>query len=95
MQIKMLLAIFTSVFLAELGDKTQLATLCFACDENMSKWGVFAASAGALVVSSAVAVLVGSQVSRFLQPQHLKIGAGVLFVLIGIYTLWEAFRPAA
>jgi putative Ca2+/H+ antiporter (TMEM165/GDT1 family) len=42
-----------------------------------------------------VAVLVGSQVSRFLQPQHLKIGAGVLFVLIGIYTLWEGFKPAA
>ncbi|MEW5725535.1 MAG: TMEM165/GDT1 family protein [Thermodesulfobacteriota bacterium] len=92
MQIKMLLAVFFSVFLAELGDKTQLATVCFASDDGLNKYGVFLASAAALVVSTALAVLVGSTVSRFVQPQHLKIGAGAIFVILGIWTLWEGFR---
>jgi putative Ca2+/H+ antiporter (TMEM165/GDT1 family) len=92
MEIRMLLAVFSSVFLAELGDKTQLATVCFACDENLSKYGVFLASSAALVASTALAVLVGGVVSRFVSPQHLKIGAGVLFLAIGAWTLWEGFK---
>ena len=53
--------IFVTVFFAELGDKTQLATLLFAADQCTNKTAVFAASAGALVLSSLIAVLVGSQ----------------------------------
>ena len=53
--------IFVTVFFAELGDKTQLATLLFAADQSTNKVGVFAASAGALVLSSLIAVFVGSQ----------------------------------
>jgi len=52
--------IFVTVFFAELGDKTQLATLLFAADQSTNKVAVFAASAGALVLSSLIAVLVGS-----------------------------------
>lgn len=55
--------ICVTVFLAERGDKTQLATLLFAADKNTNKLGVFAASAGALVLSSLIAVLVGTQLS--------------------------------
>jgi putative Ca2+/H+ antiporter (TMEM165/GDT1 family) len=55
--------IFVTVFLAELGDKTQLATLLFAADQHVSKIGVFAASSPALVLSSLLAVLVGAQLS--------------------------------
>ena len=52
--------IFATVFFAELGDRTQLATLLFAADQSTNKVAVFAASAGALVLSSLIAVLIGS-----------------------------------
>ena len=54
------LSIFLSVFLAELGDKTQLSTLLFATDGKISPTGVFFASAGALVLSSLIAVAAGT-----------------------------------
>jgi len=84
--------IFVTVFFAELGDKTQLATLLFAADERASKVGVFAASAGALVLSSLIAVLVGSQLSAYIPPRALKLVAGVGFVAIGTWVLIDAWR---
>lgn len=79
--------IFVTVFLAELGDKTQLATLLFAADPNTGKVEVFAASAAALVLSSFIAVLVGSQLSAYIPPYALKLAAGVGFIAIGIWVL--------
>jgi putative Ca2+/H+ antiporter (TMEM165/GDT1 family) len=80
-------SIFVSVFLAELGDKTQLATLLFATDARVSRLGVFAAAAGALVASSAIAVAAGSYLGAWLQPAYLKTGAGLAFIAIGIWML--------
>jgi putative Ca2+/H+ antiporter (TMEM165/GDT1 family) len=82
--------IFATVFLAELGDKTQLATLLFAADQNTSKVGVFLASASALVLSSFFAVMIGSQLSTYVSPRALKLVAGVGFVAIGIWVLLDA-----
>jgi putative Ca2+/H+ antiporter (TMEM165/GDT1 family) len=82
--------IFVTVFLAELGDKTQLATLLFAAEQHMSKVGVFAASASALVLSSLLAVLVGAQLSAYVSPRLLKLIAGAGFVAIGIWVLLDA-----
>ncbi len=82
--------IFVTVFLAELGDKTQLATLLFAADQRVSRMGVFVASAGALVLSSFIAVLVGSQLSHYVSPRVLKIVAGLGFVAIGVWVLFDA-----
>ncbi len=82
--------IFVTVFLAELGDKTQLATLLFAADQCTSKVGVFAASAGALVLSSFIAVVVGSQLSNSIAPRTFKIIAGLCFIAIGIWVLFDA-----
>jgi len=79
--------IFATVFFAELGDKTQLATFLSAADENTSKVGVFAASAAALVLSSFIAVLVGSQLSAYIPPRALKLAAGIGFIAIGIWVL--------
>ena len=92
MQYKMMLAIFWSVFLAELGDKTQLATLCFAAEGECRPWEVFLASAGALVCSTFIAVLVGSQLNRFVNPQYLKIAAGAAFIIIGAGVLYDAVK---
>ena len=79
--------VFVSVFLAELGDKTQLATMLFASETPLSRWGVFAASAGALVVSTALAVAAGTWVGAWLPPRHLRLAAGLGFVAIGAWIL--------
>ncbi len=92
MEVKVFFAIFFSVFLAELGDKTQLATVCFAADQDCKPIWVFLASSAALVSSSLLAVLVGSQLSRFISPQHLKLAAGAMFVLIGLWFVWGALK---
>lgn len=84
--------VFVSVFLAELGDKTQLATLLFSTNQSLSKMGVFFASSLALVVSTMLAVVVGGQISHFLSVEKLKLIAGAGFILIGAWTLWDGTR---
>ena len=79
--------VFLSVFLAELGDKTQLATLFFATNPAVNKVGVFVAAAGALVVSSLLAVAVGAQLGAWLPPERLKILGGLGFIAIGLWML--------
>lgn len=83
-------SIFVTVLFAELGDKTQLATLLFAADPQTSRVGVFCASAGALVLSSLLAVLIGGQLPAFVSPRILKVAAGIGFVAIGGWMLLEA-----
>ena len=91
MDIKLLLTTFGLVFLAELGDKTQLATFCFSADCD-SKLSVFLGSAGALVLSSLIAVVFGAAVSRVVPPNYIKIGAGIFFVVVGVWTLYAVTR---
>lgn len=86
---KQLLPIFLSVFIAEVGDKTQLATMLFATDASVSKAGVFVAAAAALVTSTLLAVLVGDLVTRVVSPGVLKTLAGVGFIIVGIWTLFR------
>lgn len=81
------LVVFASVFLAELGDKTQLATLLFASDSTLSRSGVLAAAAGALVVSTALAVVAGSALAAWLDPRHLRTVAAIGFLGIGLWML--------
>ena len=76
---------FVSVFLAELGDKTQLATMGLAA--KGSRWTVFAASSAALVASSLIAVLVGGALARAVPPIWIERGAGALFVGLGLWML--------
>ncbi len=85
---KVLLPIFFSIFLAELGDKTQLATLLFATNQDLSRVSVFAASSAALTLSSLLAVLVGGQLTRLVSPVTLHLVAGFGFIIIGVWMLW-------
>ena len=78
--------IFLTVFLAELGDKTQLATMLFAA-QGRSKWLVFAAAGAALVVAAEIGVLVGGAIERWVSPRTLKVIAGIGFIAIGLWTL--------
>jgi putative Ca2+/H+ antiporter (TMEM165/GDT1 family) len=89
-----LLAIFATVFLAELGDKTQLATLLFASDSKASPIWIFFAAAGALVLSTAIAVALGTMAERYLTLIPLKLIAGIGFIAIGIWTVAAHFRAA-
>jgi putative Ca2+/H+ antiporter (TMEM165/GDT1 family) len=79
--------VFVSVFLAELGDKTQLATLTFAATPGASRLGVFLAAAAALATSTLVAVLVGERLGQWIAPRHLTRAAALLFIAIGVWML--------
>jgi Ca2+/H+ antiporter, TMEM165/GDT1 family len=94
MDLKMILTTFGLIFLAELGDKTQLATFCFSADCD-SRISVFLGSAGALVLSSLIAVLFGAGISRVIPANYIKIGAGIFFVMVGILTLYSSVRTAS
>jgi putative Ca2+/H+ antiporter (TMEM165/GDT1 family) len=88
------LTVFLSVFIAELGDKTQLATALFAAEGDRPKWLVFLASSAALVASAGLATIVGSVAREFIEGPVLKIVAGAGFVVIGAFILWSALKPA-
>jgi len=82
---KLFASTFTAIFLAEMGDKTQLATLSLAA--GSSRWVVFAASASALVATSAVAVLAGEAVARSVPLLWVKRAAGLAFLAMGAWML--------
>lgn len=79
--------VFGLVFLAELGDKTQLALLGLAAGRN--PWIVWLAATAALAASSAIAVLVAAWARTWLDPRWLHYGAAVLFVGLGASMLWK------
>lgn len=87
--LKVFLPIFVTVFLAELGDKTQLATMLFAADKDVSKYTVFFAASAALIVASGIGVLAGSFLSEYINEKMLQYMAGTGFIIIGAYTLFK------
>lgn len=90
MDLKVLTTVFAAVFLAELGDKTQLATMLFAADQTVGKMTVFVAASTALIVATAIGVLAGEMVSEYVSPKALHYLAGAGFIGIGIWTLVRA-----
>jgi len=90
MDIKVFLTVFTVVFLAELGDKTQLATLLFAADKGVSKLTVFAGASLALVVAAGIGVLAGGFISQYVSEKTLHYVAGIGFIAIGVWTVLKA-----
>jgi putative Ca2+/H+ antiporter (TMEM165/GDT1 family) len=89
-----LLTMFLTVFVAELGDKTQVATMLFASEGKTRPILVFAAAAGALVLGTAISVALGATASRYLQHVPLKLIAGIGFVAIGAWTIAQYYRGA-
>jgi putative Ca2+/H+ antiporter (TMEM165/GDT1 family) len=86
----MFATVFGTVFLAELGDKTQLATLLFASKTAASLWTIFIAASVALVLTSAIGVAAGAFVSQYVNPRYLSYAAGIGFIAIGVWTLVQA-----
>lgn len=87
---KVALTTFVTVFLAELGDKTQLATMMLVA-EGKSRWAVFVGSASALVLSSLVGVLAGGFIGKYVPAIWVRIGAGSAFIILGILLLMGRF----
>jgi len=89
MRVKSMLPIFSSVFMAELGDKTQLATLLFMAGGAATAMEVFLAAGAALVLSTFLAVVFGAAISRVISPKTLKILAGLAFLGLGAYYIFN------
>lgn len=90
MEWKLLATVFATVFLAELGDKTQLATVLFAARESVSLVTVFVGASLALIAATTVAVAAGSILSHMIDPKYLAYIAGAGFVIIGAWTILQA-----
>lgn len=91
MDLKLFAASFVAIFLAELGDKTQLATLSLSAAGGGSRWTVFFASALALVTASALAVLGGELVGKYVSPLLITRAAGGLFIVLGVAMLVRSY----
>ena len=90
MDLKMFAVVFGSVFLAELGDKTQLATLLFAAKDSVSLLTVFLAASLALIAATGIAVAAGTVVAQHVDPKMLSWVAGAGFIVIGAWTIGSA-----
>jgi len=90
MELKTLFTVFTTVFIAELGDKTQLATMLFAADREVSRLTVFAGASLALILASAIGVFAGAMLSQYVSEKLLHYIAGTGFVIIGLWILIRA-----
>jgi len=85
MNIKTLLTVFAAVFVAELGDKTELTTVLFASDKEVSKLTVFIGACLAYFVSAAIEVLGGVVFSQYIGAKYLRYIAGLGFIGLGIW----------
>jgi putative Ca2+/H+ antiporter (TMEM165/GDT1 family) len=85
--LRLFATVFATIFVAELGDKTQLATLLYASDASRPKLTVFVASASALVLTSATGVVAGSLVADRVNPKIVRWIAGLGFIAVGIWVL--------
>lgn len=90
---KLLMVTFGTVFLAEVGDKTQLATLAFA-GESKKPWIVFAGASLALVAAAAVGTVAGALLAKWIPGSWMRRGAAVLFIAIGVVYLLLSFRKS-
>jgi putative Ca2+/H+ antiporter (TMEM165/GDT1 family) len=83
---RLFLTTFSTIFFAEIGDKTQLAALSLSASHR-SKWAVFGGSSLALVIATAIAVLAGDALGRVIPPVWLRRVAGLLFLTLGVLLL--------
>lgn len=90
MDVKLFVTVFGTVFLAELGDKTQLATLLFAAREGANLTLIFIAASAALIATSALGVVAGAALARVVEPRTLAYVAGAAFIAVGVWTIWKA-----
>ena len=91
MVLSLIISTFLTVFIAELGDKTQLATLTISGTSN-KPFAVFLGSSLALISSSVVGVLIGKWLSKKISPSKFALFTGALMILISIFLAYETFK---
>jgi putative Ca2+/H+ antiporter (TMEM165/GDT1 family) len=87
---KLIVSTFVMIFLAELGDKTQISTFALATNSS-SMLSVFLGASGALVLTTLIAVVLGGVIGRFVPEKLIKIASAAVFIGFGVVTLIEAF----
>lgn len=90
MDFRVLLTTFGIIFLAEMGDKTQLAAMTMSA-QTKKPWAVFIGASVALVAVSAIGVLVGGVIGQYVPLEWVKRVAAMLFILIGVLMLTGKF----
>jgi putative Ca2+/H+ antiporter (TMEM165/GDT1 family) len=88
------LAMFSAIFLAEMGDKTQVATILFASEEKNSPLVVFVTSASALVIGAAISTMLGAAGGKWFAHVPVKLIAGIGFIAIGAWSIISHYRGA-
>ena len=88
---KVFFTIFFTVFFAEIGDKTQLATMLFSADAKVSKLVVFSASASALLLATLIGVMAGDVLAKYVSEQTVSTVAGLCFVSVGAWMLAKTY----
>lgn len=83
---KLFISTFTAIFIAEMGDKTQLAAFAMAGGSS-SRWVVFVGASLALVATTAIAVIAGGAIGHYVPEVWLKRVAGVIFIVLGVLFL--------
>ena len=87
MELKVFFTVFAAVFIAELDDKTQLATMLFAADKEVSKWTVLFGAYAALLFAAVIGVIAGTLLSKYINEKYLNYLAGAGFILISAFAL--------
>tara|TARA_Y100000991_G_scaffold161802_1_gene123906 strand:+ start:269 stop:595 length:327 start_codon:yes stop_codon:yes gene_type:complete len=82
---------FTTIFIAELGDKTQIATLMLSA-ESGKPLIVFLGSSLALISSSVVGVLIGKWLSKKISPSKFALFTGALMIIISLFLAYDTFK---
>jgi len=90
MDLRVLLTTYGIIFLAEMGDKTQLAAMTMSA-QTKKPWAVFVGASLALAAVSAVGVLVGGLIGEYVPLEWVKRVAAVAFILIGVLMLMGKF----
>ena len=91
MILNLLISTFIAVFIAELGDKTQLATLTLSGTSN-KPLAVFLGSSSALILASLIGALAGGSISTFIPEIYLKAITSITFFIIGIKLIFDSFK---
>ncbi|MBF2049395.1 MAG: TMEM165/GDT1 family protein [Elainella sp. C42_A2020_010] len=90
-ELKIFCSTFLTIFLAELGDKTQMATLLMTA-ESHQPWIVFAGAGSALVATSLIGVWLGCWLAKRVSTKTLEKSAGLLLLLVAAQLVWEVFH---
>ena len=90
MDLKLFVSVFITIFIAEIADKTQIATLLYASNAQHSKLTVFLGAFIALAITSAIAVIAGSALANWIDQKLMAKLAGIIFILIGIWTFMKS-----